>query len=133
MKYMARMMVFHMFAIWFTAMLVSSLHISGGLWGYILSAFILTLLNLIIAPMLKILFLPITLLTFGILSFLLHTVILYMLTLLSPTISITPWTFDGFAWSGFIIPAIRFSYAATLIITSLLLTWMTQLLHYLSE
>ncbi len=127
------MFLFHVFALWLTSQVLPTLTISGG-WQVIVSAgLFLSLLMLIVAPILKILFIPINLLTFGLLSWLINVAILYLLTLFVPLVEIHNWTFPGIAWQGFIIPSRVLSYPFALILTSLTLTLIVNLLHSVSE
>lgn len=133
MKYLVRVFVFHFFALWLTSQILPTLTIVGG-WQTIASAgLLLSVLMLIVAPILKILFIPINILTFGLLSWLINVAILYLLTLFVPLVEIHSWVFPGITWQGFIIPSRAISYPFALILTSLTITLITNLLHSVSE
>ena len=72
-----------------------------------LAALIFTLLHIFVTPILRLLLLPITLATFGLLSWFVDVILLYLLMLAIPQIVINPWSFDGFQSGGFIIPAVQ--------------------------
>lgn len=133
MKHLIRVFLFNVFALWLTSQLVPALVTPGG-WQIILfSGFILSILMLIVAPLLKILFIPINILTFGLLSWLVDVIVIYLLTVFVPEIRITSWAFGGASWQGFTIPPIHFNYFWALVITSLFISTITDLLHYVSE
>lgn len=91
------------------------------------------MLMLIVKPILKILFIPINILTFGLLSWVINVIVIYLLTIFVPEISIRLWIFPGATWAGFIIPPIHFTYLTAMIASSLLITIITDVLHYVSE
>ena len=66
-------------------------------WPVLLMAgLVLSLLMLLVAPLLKILFIPINLLTFGLLSWVINVVVLYLLTVFVSGVSVVAWTFPAF-------------------------------------
>ena len=93
----------------------------------------LSLLMLLVAPVLKILFIPINLLTFGLFSWLINVAVVYLLTFVFPSVTIRPFTYEGATFSGFVIPSVEVTYLASLIITSLTITLITNILHSVSE
>lgn len=133
MKHLIRVFLFSVFALWLASQAIPGLEIQGD-WQVILFAgFVLCLLTLIVVPMLKILFIPINLLTFGLLSWFIHVMVIYLLAIIVPEIQIQPWTFDGISWAGFVIPAFEVSYFLSLIVTSFFIATITDILHYVSE
>lgn len=133
MKYLTRIYLFNLFGLWFTSQIFPGLVISSGWQVIILAGLVLSLLMILIKPLLKILFIPINLLTFGLLSWLINVIVIYLLTIFVIEVKIIPWIFSGTSWLGFVIPKIYFNYNLSLIITSLLITFFTNLLHKVSE
>ncbi len=133
MKHLVRVFLFHVFALWFTSQILPTLSISPGWQTIVFAGFILSLLMLIVAPMLKILFIPINILTFGLLSWLINVIVIYLLTVFVPEIQVVEWLFPGASWAGFVIPQIRFSYFPSLVVTSLCISTIADVLHYVSE
>lgn len=133
MKYLVRVFLFNIFALWFTSQLLPTLVISEGWQTMAFAGFILSILMLIIAPILKILFIPINILTFGLLSWLVNVIVVYLLTIFVPEIQIQEWLFPGTTWAGFVIPAAHISYTPALILTSLCVTTIADILHAVSE
>ncbi len=133
MKYLLRVFLFNTFGLWLGSQLLPTIVVSGN-WQVILTAgLVLSLLMLIVAPILKILFIPINILTFGLLSWLINVIVLYLLTVFAPEVRVQPWQFPGFSWSGFVIPPTHISYPLALILSSLAITFITNLLHAVSE
>lgn len=133
MKYFIKTWVFYVFALWLTKELFPAF-VAGGSWTTVfVSGLILSLLMLIVKPVLKILFIPINLITLGLLSWVINVIVIYLLTLLAPNVSVSAWYFPGVAWQGFTIPGTQLSYLICLIITSLCVTGITNFLESITE
>ncbi len=133
MKYFIKVWVFYVFSLWLTKELFPAFTVGGG-WGTLfISGLILSLLMLIVKPILKILFIPINILTFGLLSWFINVIVIYLLTLLAPNVAIHAWIFPGLTWSGFVMPATSLSYLMCLIATSLSVTCITNILEDITE
>ena len=133
MKYFLRVFLFNIFGIWITSQLLPTIAVRGGWQTILLAGATLSLLMLIVKPILKILFIPINILTFGLLSWLVNVVVIYILTIVVPEVTILPWTFPGLTWSGFVIPVFHLSYFLSLVVTSLIITFITNIFHEISE
>ena len=133
MKHLIRVFLFNVFALWLCSQLLPALIIPQGWQTVLFAGFVLAMLMLIVQPVLKIIFIPINILTFGLLSWMINVIVIYLLTVFVPEIHIYPWLFPGTSWAGFVIPPIQFSYFTALILSSLLITIITDVLHYVSE
>lgn len=133
MKHLVRSFLFSVFALWLTSQLFPAMVILGDWQTTMLAGGVLSILMLIVQPMLKILFIPINFLTFGLASLLINAIILYLLTVLVPQIQIRDWTFAGATWSGFAIPPIHFTYALGLVTAALLVALITDILQKVSD
>lgn len=133
MKHLIRVFLFNIFALWLTSQILPTLVIAQGWQTMAFAGFILSLLMLIVAPILKILFIPINILTFGLLSWFINVIVVYLLTVFVPEIQINEWFFTGASWAGFVVPNVNISYMPALILTSLFLTTITDVLHSVSE
>lgn len=133
MRRLIRSFAFSVVALWFTTQLVPTLVIIGNWQTLVAAGLVLTLLNLIISPILKILFIPINFITFGLLSWFVNVIILYLLTLFVPQVQIHEWNFPGASLAGFVIPPTHLSYFLSLVISSILVTLFSNVLHFLSE
>lgn len=133
MKYLIRVFLFNTFGLWLTGQILPFFTIGTSWEAILLGGLFLTILMLIVKPILHILFIPINIMTFGLISWVVNVVVVYLLTLLEPTIQVTSWEFPGFTWAGFVIPAMSFSYIISLICATLTLTCITTILHKVSE
>lgn len=133
MKYLIRVFLFHLFALWTTSQLFPAFVVRGGWQTIVTAGLVLSLLTLLVQPILKILFIPITLLTFGLLSWLINVIVLYLLTLFVPDVMVIPWLFPGWRWQGFSVPAYQMSYPMALVVTSIIITVCTNILHGVTE
>lgn len=133
MKYLVRVFLFHTFSLWLVSQIVPALVISGGWQILLFAGLILSLLTLLVAPLLRILFIPINIITFGLLSWVINVIVLYLLTLFVPSVAIVAWTFPGATWVGFVIPKIALSYPMSLVVVSIVVTFLVNILHDISE
>lgn len=133
MKYLLRVFLFHSFSLWFVSQILPALRINGGWQVLLFAGFVLSLLMLLIAPILKILFIPINLLTFGLLSWFINVIVLYLLTFFVSGVEVTAWTFPGWSFAGFVLPEIAFSSFVSFILVSLAVSMLVNLLHDISE
>lgn len=133
MKHLIRVFLFNVFALWLSSQILPTLTAPGGATTILFAGFVLSILMLVVQPLLKILFIPINILTFGLLSWLMNVIVIYLLTVFVPEIRINLWVFPGTTWAGFVIPSIHFTYYTALIASSLLISTITDVLHYVSE
>lgn len=133
MKYLLRVFLFHSFSLWFVSQILPALRINGGWQVLLFAGFVLSLLMLLVAPILKILFIPINLLTFGLLSWFINVIVLYLLTFFVSGVEVTAWTFPGWSFAGFVLPEIAFSSFVSFILVSLAVSMLVNLLHDISE
>jgi len=76
-------------ALWAADALLAGFMVSGGLQGYLLAGLLLASLNTFIRPILKLLSLPLILLTLGLFTVVINAVILWMVADLSGVIFIS--------------------------------------------
>jgi putative membrane protein len=133
MKRLVRSFLFHVFALWFTSQILPGFIISGSWQTTLVAGLVLSLLMFVIKPFLKILFIPINIITFGLLSWVINVIVVYILTLIVAQIEITPWTFPGFTMWGFVIPSVSLTYVASLILCTFSITFFSNLLHTVSD
>lgn len=133
MKHIIRVFIYNVFGLWLTSQILPAITIRGNWQVILISGIILSLLMLFIKPLLKILFIPINILTFGLLSWFINVIVIYILTLLVPQVIISAWKFPGITYMGFAVPAYEFNFLLSLILVSLAITFITNLLHNISE
>jgi putative membrane protein len=125
MKHLLRIYLIHLFAIWLDTLVFSTSFIIANIKVLLIAALILALLNLILKPILKLLFFPINLMTLGLFSLIINMAIFYLLLYLIPEVKILPWTFPGLNFSQFSLPAFRFEFWSTLLVISTFSSFVT--------
>lgn len=90
-------------------------------------------INFLLVPLLKILFLPLNLLTLGLFAWITNVLALYALTTVVSDFQLVPFTFEGTNLSGFIIPAYDLSPFLVAIAASFLIGIITHFLQWLSH
>lgn len=133
MKYLVRTYLFNVFSLWLTSKLFPAFVIHDTWQTMLFAGLILTILMLLVAPLLKILFIPINILTFGFLSWMINVIVLYLLTILVDAVAVHAWVFPGFSYLGFVIPSFPINYYIALVISAILITFLSNLLHEVSE
>lgn len=97
--------------------------IIAGLW----------LITLAINPIFSLVFLPINILTFGLISSVLNIAFLFALINFLPGFHIAAFTFPGANINGIILPIISLNQISTIIIIALAITVLQKLLHIVFE
>lgn len=131
MKSFVRKVLFNSFSIFLISEGISGMKVSGGLITYLLGGLALTILFFVLKPILKILTLPLNIITLGMFSFVINVIIFYILTVFVTTITISAFTFPGISFAGFVIPSIYVNTLFSFILVSFLqsvvvsfLTWL---------
>lgn len=91
------------------------------------------LINLILVPILKILFLPLNLLTLGLFAWITNVLALYALTTAVSDFKLSTFTFAGVNFNGIIIPSYELSPFLVAIVASFLIGAITQFLQWLTH
>ncbi len=114
MKLIFRILI-NAFAIWLTSMLFSSFNFSGSALNLIIVAVIFGLVNAIVRPIVKLLTLPINLMTLGFFTLVINTIMLIFTIWLSDSLSLTGGLFENFL--------VAFLAAIVISIISTILSW----------
>ncbi|MCL4382992.1 MAG: phage holin family protein [Patescibacteria group bacterium] len=133
MKTLLRLFLYSTFALWLTQVVSGGLKIAGGLETQIIAGAALAFIYLFVKPILKLFFLPINLLSLGLLSWLINVAILYVLTLMVPQITISAWQFSGLSYQGFSLPSYYFSQTTSFVASALILSFFINFLVWLSK
>jgi putative membrane protein len=132
-KHLVRGFLFNVFGLWLVTQWLPTVT-SIGSWQMItIAGLVLSLLMFIVKPMLKILFIPINLITFGLLSWFVDVLVLFLLTVLTPQVDIHAGILPQVSLQGFTIPPIQLTYFYALVLTSVVFTVITNILHSVSE
>ena len=133
MKSILRRIVFYSVSLFLTSQIITGLKISGGLTTYLVGGIVLSVLFIIIKPILSLITLPLNIITLGLFSFLINAIILYLLTILVTSISISAFTFSGLSFVGFIIPKLFVNNFFAFIVASIVLSFIVGFLRWLTK
>lgn len=133
MKTILRAFLINLGALLVVSKILPGLQLSGGLRGLLIGSLALMVANILLIPLIKILLLPLNLLTLGLFAWLSNVLALYILANAVPNIKLLPYTFTGANLNGFIIPAADLSTFEVAITSSLLISLIAHFLHWLSR
>lgn len=126
MKTILRSLFLNGIVLYLAAAIYPGLVYDGKLVSLVFASVAITLLNTIVKPLIKLLLLPINLLTMGIFGWVSHVLTLFVLTLLVEGFSISSFTFTGFNYNGFVVPRMEFGMLMSYIIASIVLSMVAQ-------
>ncbi|MBI3485725.1 phage holin family protein [Candidatus Daviesbacteria bacterium] len=133
MKSILRNFLINLASLTLTARLIPGLVFDGGFKTLAYSAVIFMFINILIVPILKIMFLPLNILTLGIFSWAINVLALYILTSVVPQLKLVPYTFPGATIQGVIIPQIELNVLYVAIVASFMIGFTSHLLHWLAK
>ena len=133
MKTLLRYYLINLGALWFTAHMVPGFVFDGGITTLLKAGVIFTLINLLLVPILKVLLLPLNLLTLGLFSWVVNVLALYVLVRLVPNLHLTSFYFSGFNAGGFSFPSMDLSAFWVAMIAALVIGLITHFFHWLSH
>ena len=130
MKSLAKSFLTNALTLWIVTRLIGGVRIEGDWRIFLLVAAGIFLLNFLVKPVVKLVFLPINLLTLNLSSLFLNAGLLFGLTKIIPQFKVEAFEFDGFAYQGFTIPAIYFNQWLTLLAAAIVITAVTSFLKW---
>lgn len=133
MKTLLRYFLINLVSLYLTTRFIPGLIYNGGVKSLFLGAIAFMLINFLLVPLLKILFLPLNILTLGLFAWITNVIALYALTTLVSDFQLIPYTFTGLDFNGFILPAYELSTFLVAIIASLTLGIITHFLQWLAH
>ncbi len=99
MKFIIRIII-NAIALWLTALLIPAIQLSESLWGVLLVAVIFGIVNALLRPIIKLLSLPITIITLGLFTLVINTLMLLVTAAIAGNyLSITGGLFEKFMWA----------------------------------
>ena len=131
MKSLLRRFLISLGALALTSYLLPSLTISGGFRGLLIATFIFMLTDLILIPFIRILLLPLNLLTLGLFAWLTNVLALYFLATVTPYFKVFPYEFPGANLNGFILPSANLSAFQVVVVASLFIGVTIHLVNWL--
>ena len=132
MKTLLRYFLINLISLWVTTQAIPGLTYYGGVKSLVIGAAAFMLINFLLLPLLKVLLLPLNLLTLGLFAWLTNVLALYALTTIS-SFQLVPYSFTGANLNGFNIPAYDLSPLMVAIVASLLIGVTTHFLQWLAH
>lgn len=130
MKWLVKYYVIIVMSLFVVDSLIPGITIIGNLPGLFLSALVYMLLAILVKPIIKIILIPLRLLTFGLASFLTAPLIFYGTFRIVPFLSLSDWMFPGFTSPLITVPEVAFGIIATYIISGLILEFLITILRW---
>lgn len=110
-----------------------SFTVTGQFYNIFIAGGLLTALDMLIKPILKLLFFPINALTLGLFSIVINSAVFYLFYRLSPFVKISDWTFPGIAYLQINIPAQPLGFWGTLAVIATVVSFLTGIMVYLTK
>lgn len=133
MKKHLRLFLVNLVSLWLVTNILEGVGYSEGYKTLASAALVLTIINFAVKPLIKLLLLPINLITLGAFRWVINVLSLYLVTIVVPQFEVQAFHFPGFSHQGFVIPAVYLSTFWALVVASLLISLVTTLLLWLMK
>ena len=133
MKTLLRIFLINLVSIYLTTRIVPGLTYSGGFKSLATGAVVFMLINWLLVPLLKILFLPLNLLTVGLFAWLINVLALYALTTIVSDFVLIPYYFPGLSLGVLVIPAMALTTFWVAVLASFSIGLITHFLQWLTH
>ncbi len=133
MKTLLRLFLINLVSLYLTTRIISGLTYSGGIKSLATGAVVFMLINWLLVPLLKILFLPLNLLTVGLFAWLINVLALYALTTIVSDFTLLPYNFPGLNISVVSIPPLDLSVFWVAVLASFSIGIITHFLQWLTH
>ncbi len=133
MKTLLRYFLINLVSLYATTRYLPGLTYTGGLKSLAMGALAFMLINFILVPLLKILFLPLNLLTLGLFAWLINVLALYALTTAVSDFALLPYSFSGAHILGITLPAMELSTFWVAVVASFMIGIITHFLQWLAH
>lgn len=133
MKTLLRYFLINFVSLYITTTLLPGLRLTGGVKGLVVGAGAFMLINFILVPLLKILFLPLNLLTVGLFAWLINVLALYALTTIVSDFILMPYYFTGTTLAGLAVPPMQLTTFWVAVVASFMIGIITHFLQWLAH
>lgn len=130
-KSLLKAFLINMVSLWTTTQILPSLAITDGFKGLAIASAAFMVANFILIPLLRVLLLPLNLLTVGLFSWLANVLALYFLVTIIPSFKISSYYFPGGSYYGFSFPSLDLSPFLVVIAASFLIGFIHHFLNWL--
>ncbi len=129
MKKIFRMIIFSCIALYLVSIINKGFLISTDLNTFFQTALLIAFAYYLVVPISKLILLPINIISFGLVSFGVFVLFIYILSSHFGLISIKDWVFQGGNFFGVTINPIVFNYSGNLVLSSLLISAIIKILE----
>lgn len=134
MKGLLRTYLFYLLALWLTKTIFTpSIITPTDLQVWLIAAGVLALLNMLVKPVLNILFLPVNAVTLGLFSIVINAAIFFAFLRLFPQFQVEAWVFPGFTFQSLHLPQTPIPKLGTLFAASTTISAISKLCAFLVE
>lgn len=133
MKTLLRYFLINLASLWIATEAISGLTYTGGFRSLFVGASVFMMINIVLVPLLKILLLPLNLLTLGLFAWLTNVLALYALTTIFSAFALVPYTFEGLEIFGIVIPPIDLTTFWVAVAASFMIGIITHFLQWLAH
>ncbi|MCR4329988.1 MAG: phage holin family protein [Candidatus Roizmanbacteria bacterium] len=129
-----RRVVYYMGALYATSILIPGFSVMQSAKGFLIASIVVTLAFTFLSPLIRVVLLPINIITLGIFSWLAQVVVFYIALLFFPTLfSIRSWNFVGWQVTqlGITIAPMSISVFATIIIAALMISFIAAVVQWI--
>lgn len=133
MKTLLRHFLINFVSLYGTTTLIPGLTYTGGIKSLAFGALIFMLINFFMVPLLKLLFLPLNILTVGLFAWVINVIALYALTTIVSDFALIPYTFPGAEFLGINIPPTELTTFWVAVIASFLIGVITHFFQWLAH
>lgn len=133
MKKLLRYFLINLVSLWAATQIIPGLTYTGGAKSLIVGGIAFMAINFVLVPLLKILLLPLNLLTLGLFAWITNVLALYALTTVVSDFQLVPYTFNGANFNGLVVPAYELSPFLVAVVASFLIGFITQFLQWLTH
>lgn len=116
-----------------TMRILPSFSFDGSLKTLAIAAILFMFIHIMVVPLIKIMLLPLNLLTMGIFAWIANVLGLYVLTLVIPQLRILPYHFPGLNLGGFNLPVMELNILQVAICASFLIGLISNFLKWLID
>jgi putative membrane protein len=131
MKSLLRNFLIHLVTLMLVAKILPGFTYSGGLKVLILGTLAFMLINVAVVPLLKVMFLPLNLITLGIFTWVINVIGLYLLTTVIPNFRLMPYNFEGAQFGIIVLPPTQMNVLMVAILASFLVGLISHFLQWL--
>lgn len=133
MKTLLRYFLINLVSLYLTTRLIPGLTYTGGIKSLLIGALAFMLINWLLVPLLKILFLPLNLLTLGLFAWITNVLALYALTTIVSDFTLLPYNFPGLSTGIFNIPPMELTTFWVAVVASFIIGLITHFLQWLAH